>query len=211
MKKVFLLIVTLLSLNGFSCTCIQKPPIKKAYEDAGEIIIGKVIRVDSTHFNYWGSRIYIYDIETLNSYKSKFEEKNTIVSFISTNDGAACDYTFLVGKTYLIYTANNFFNSSKYLYETSICSRTALLSKVDKREIEMLEKLQKDFKDTDSATITMFEKDYKVLHEEAQHARQLTQQNQYLMIICGILFITALIFIFLYIKTKKKLQKANKF
>ena len=59
MKKVFLLLVILFSINGFACTCI-KPEVKKAFEGAGSIFIGEVIRVDTTHFNQSGYSIYIY-------------------------------------------------------------------------------------------------------------------------------------------------------
>lgn len=211
MKKLFLLLVILFSSNAFACTCI-KLEVKKAFEKAGGIFIGEVIRVDSTHFDQSGYRIYIYDVKILKSYKSKISEKHEVVSFISTNDGAACDYTFYVGNTYLIYTDKIFFNNELQLYHTSKCDRTTIFGLQAEGEIEMLEKMEKEFKQSDtysSSTITITEKEYQDLQKQNATANDLALKTIYLIITSCLLLVLCLIFIFLYIKTKRKLKAIN--
>lgn len=218
MKKVFLLLVILFSINGFACSCDIKPPVKQSFDDAKEVFIAKIVNIDSTHLSDYGKKIYLYDVRIIHFFKKDPHNRSEeIRTFFYRNSIGGCDFEFISGEEYLIYEANGEMNHEKSMNYASACSRTALLSYVKKEEINELEKLSKTkFKEPKSldilfpTSITIKKEEYQDLQKQAINANDLALKNTYLMVTVCLLSFVCLIFIFLYIKTKKKLQSVNK-
>lgn len=209
MKKVFLLLVILLSFNGFACKCTEKPSVKEDWKYSDEVFTAKIMGFDSSHFSSTGDKIYLFNVKVMHFFKkSPFAFHEEMRTLYFRGNGGGCDFLFSVDKEYLIYASRN----QGVISSASICSRTALLSDVKQAEIDELGILSKQIvpsntEITDENIISwVSEKELKNFRQQAQTAQQLTEQNKYFMIICSIIFIVALIFIFLYIKTKKKLK-----
>lgn len=212
MKKVFLLLVILLSFNGFACSCDQTPTVKQAWTNAEEVFTAKIISVDSSHFSSTGDKIYLFTVKVMHFFKkSPYAYHEEMRTLYFSGNGGGCDFLFNLNKEYLIYVSRN----QGIISSASICSRTALLSDVKQEEINELALLSKQIvpsntKNTDIDIISwVSEKELKNFRQQAVSAQKLAKQNKYLMIICGILFIAALIFILFYIKTKRKPKILN--
>ncbi len=132
-------------------------------------------------------------------------------TFFFRNNGE-CDFPFDLNKEYLIYSSRE----GGVISNSTICSRTALLSNVKQEEINELIKLSKNItihseNSIDDDIITwVTEKELKNFRQQEKNAKKLAEQSKYLMILYAIIFIAAIVFFILYIKTKKKLKAAKK-
>lgn len=214
MKKLFLLLVILFTFHGFACSCDITQPVKQAFDNSKEVFIGKIISIDSTHLSDYGWKIYLYDIKVLHFFKKdEHDRSKEIRTFFFRNIPGLCDSGFIPGENYLIYEANGERNYEKIMNFASKCSRTNLLSRVKKEELNELEKLSKtSIKDNPNmnSTSEVINKNYSNATALISQAETTSQYNNYLILISTLLFIIAVIFIFLYFKTKKKLRSVNK-
>ncbi|QOG02958.1 hypothetical protein [Flavobacterium sp. MDT1-60] len=139
MKKLFLILfLSFITSNGYCCSCAEKPSISKNWESAGQVFIGKVIKVDSLLYGNYGEKVYSFTIRIKKSYKGFFypgRDYRTILYI----DTASCDFIFDVGQEYLIYAKED----SKVL-NCSLCSRTNLLENISEEELNTLVDLQKE-------------------------------------------------------------------
>jgi hypothetical protein len=222
MKKVFLLLVILISLSGFACSCDQTPTIKQSFFYAEEVFTAKVISVDSSHFS-GGRKIFLYDLEIIQFYKksgtydNRKNINNKTRTFFSRNTIGSCDFFFFPDREYLIYSSKAIMGYTEIMNYASQCSRTTLLANVKKEELDLLEYLEitgikKDDPDIDYINDISGQKDkeYTSVKPQIDKIRKIKEQNQLLKISLATLFIIALIFIFLYIKTKKELKSRKK-
>jgi maltodextrin utilization protein YvdJ len=121
---------------------------------------------------------------------------------------ASFDFGFVVNKDYLIYTSRR---EGAVCY-ASICSRTGLLVDVKEDELNELTQLSKQVNiknnntniTNDDIQTWITEQEYRNLQKQAMIANDLALKIVYLIIISCLLFVLFLIFIFLYIKTKRK-------
>jgi len=217
MKKLFLLLVIIFNINTYACSCDEKPSVKQSFYDSKEVFTGKVIRVDSTHFSSYGYKIYLFTIKIINYYKrNSFDKSEEIHTLFSRKNLGMCDFNFKLGKEYVIYEAQDVQRYESIMNFATTCSRTALLSNVKKEELDELKQLSKiDIKDVPEIEyivgVTSKEfAEYNQLKLQAENTQKLAEQNKYLMILYAIIFIAAIVFFILYIKTKKKLKAAKK-
>ena len=148
MYKFFIsliLIVQFYSIS-YSCTCGSKPSIKDSWETASQVFVGEVISMDTSDniYSSYGSKVQLYTVRVLESYKYGFNTENNIRTFTNTG-GGSCDRNFEVGKTYLIYADTRHFAT---FLSASECSRTDLLQNISEKEIEKLEELHEEWKDS---------------------------------------------------------------
>jgi|GEM_PF-4574791 len=200
MKKVLLLIVSIISFNVYACDC-SEPTIIEAYDRAQDVFIGEVISVDESYYGKSGRQMTIlYKVRVTNPFKTGIGKDNEVVTFYA--DIGGCEYNFIKGEKYLIYTDA----SDRTFAHTNTCLRTQILKLVKKSEIEELEALYKKINKQGNLdvffpkTITITQKEYKALQKQGVNVQKKTKQNKYLIILCSFIFITAIVFFILYIK-----------
>lgn len=213
MKKLFLLLLIAFSFNGYTCSCDGIPTVKESWHYAKEVFIAKVISIDSTHLSDYGQKIYLYDIKIIHFFKKDpLNRSEKIRTFFSRKSPGLCDFEFILDKKYLIYETNGEKNYEKSMNYAHTCSRTALLTRVEDKEINELEKLSKagikDDPDMDD-TIGVSSKEYGKLRAQVLNIETISKQNKYLIIISTLLFITTLVFGILYVKIKRKLKQSK--
>lgn len=210
MKKLFLLLLIILSNNVFGCSCDGTPTVKESLHHSKEVFIAKITSIDSTHLSDYGQKIYLYDIKIIHFFKkdphNRSEEIRTL--FYRKSPGL-CDFKFIPGEKYLIYEDNGERNYEKIMDFAITCPRTALLTHVEEEEINELEKLSKtSFKDDLNIDDTsgVSNKEYSNLITQPLNIKTASEKIKYLIIISALLFITTLVFGILYIKTNRKLK-----
>lgn len=140
MMKTLIFIFLLFAINEtYSCSCAGKPPVKENWDYSSEVFKGKVIKVDTLLYGNNGAKIYSYTIQIFKSFKEDFYKGRELRTIISQS-GAACDFMFDVGKEYLIYA-----KAESQTLTCSLCSRTNLMSNISNDEIQLLEKLHKEY------------------------------------------------------------------
>lgn len=213
MKKLFLLLLIAFSFNGYACSCDGIPTVKESWHYAKEVFIAKVISIDSTHLSDYGQKIYLYDIKIIHFFKKDpYNRSEEIRTFFSRKSPGLCDFEFILDKKYLIYEANGEMNYQKSMNYADICSRTALLTRIEEKEINELEKLSKtSVKDNPNMDDTkgVAGKEYSNVTTLTLNAEKTSQQNKYLIIISTLLFMTTIIFISFYVKIKRKLKQSK--
>ena len=139
MKQLFLfLFLSFFISKGYCCDCDTKPSIKKNWELADQVFIGKVVKVDSLFYDVDGGKMYSFTIEIQKSYKEEiFEGRERRTVMVGRGN---CDFLFDVDKEYLFYIKEEF-----NTLNCSICSRTSLLVTVDKNELIVLDKLYNQY------------------------------------------------------------------
>lgn len=218
MKKFFLLLVILLSANGFACSCDVTPTVKQSFFYAEEVFTARVIRVDSSHFS-GGRKIFLYDLEIIQFYKKNdtyYKRKNTnnkTRTFFARNSIGSCDVFFFPDREYLIYSSKSILGYTEIMNYADQCSRTTLLANVKKEELDLLEYLEMTGIKKDDPDIEYTyelprqeEREYATVKPQIDKIQKIKDQNQLLKISVAIIFIISLIFISLYIKTKRKLK-----
>ena len=148
MPKFFISLIFIVQFYSisYSCTCGSKPNIKDSWETASQVFVGEVISMDTSDniYSSYGSKVQLYTVRILESYKYGFNTENNIRTFTNTG-GGSCDRNFEVGKTYLIYADTRHFAT---FLSASECSRTDLLQNISEKEIEKLEELHEEWKDS---------------------------------------------------------------
>lgn len=147
MKKFFLLTAIVFTHFTFACTCSQ-PSVKEAYNYATDVFIGKVLSANVA-YQFTGRKIYTYDVEVLRDFKigSGTSRKCT---FFSEGGNGTCEYLFNVGITYLIYTDSE---GKGILNHTNTCLRTSPIIAIEHRnnenELGQLKLLHEEFQKKD--------------------------------------------------------------
>ncbi|WJS95942.1 hypothetical protein NYQ10_05670 [Flavobacterium johnsoniae] len=136
-KILFILFLILISSKAYCCDCSEKPSIAKNWEEANQVFIGKVIKVDSLLYSEYGQKMYSYTIRISKTYKDEIFKENYFRTILGVSMGS-CDYYFEQGKEYLIYAKRDY-----NALGCSICSRTDFLQNVGKKELEALDDLYK--------------------------------------------------------------------
>lgn len=121
MKLYFLFFILGLSQQPLlACTCLSKPEVKGAIEEADVVFVGKIIESEDV-----GLMKFTAIVET--KYKGLFP--TNLVSIYTGKGGGDCGYRFQVGQEYIIYGlySNISFDFFKMFFTkiiTSSCSRT---------------------------------------------------------------------------------------
>jgi hypothetical protein len=209
MKKLFLLLLIILSNNTFACSCAEKPSVKEDWTYSHDVYTAKIISVDSLHFTSSGNRIYLFNAQVIHHYKNEPYPGYEMRTFYFT-EGGSCDFGFQINKDYLIYESRL---QNPILSYASICSRTALLSDIkpdELKELELLKSQSKSIKNDRFELISwVSEKELSAFKEQARETEKLSVYNLYLIISTFLFLITAIIFITLYMKIKRKLKQSK--
>lgn len=209
MKKLFLLLLIILSSNSFACSCTEKPSVKEDWTYSHDVYTAKIVSVDSSHFTSSGNRMFLLNAKIIRHYKSEPYPEYEMRTFYY-QEGSSCDFSFQLDKEYLIYESRL---QNPILSYASICSRTALLSNVkheELRELELLKKQSKSIKnDKFELVSSISEKELSAFKEQARQTEKLSIYNLYLIISTSLFFIVAIIFISLYMKIKRKLKQSK--
>ena len=214
MKKLFLLLLLSLSFKNYACSCDEKATIKQAYYNANEVFTGKIISVDSSHFDTTGRKIYLFDILIIHTFKTDTRKKQgEMRTLFFRNTPGLCDFQFILNKEYLIYEAKEKIHYDHIIHYASGCSRTSLLSNVKQEELDKLTYLSKTgISDDDPEVEHIFgltSEEYEELKAQANKCKTIETKDLHIMILYGIILITAITFFFLYIKVKKKLKAVS--
>lgn len=207
MKKLFLLLVIILSNDVFGCSCAEKPSVKEDWTYSHDVYTAKITSVDSSHYTYSGNKLYLIDVKIIRHYKNLPNTGYEMRTFYFKG-GESCNFAFQIGKEYLIYEART---GNLALSYASVCSRTDLLSNIKTEELNELQLLynKNTFNKDEKPEIISWinEKEFSNLREQARQREKLSYYNLYLIITSALLFLVALVFIILYLKTKKKLNR----
>lgn len=106
MKKLFLLLVIILSNRAFGCSCAEKPSVKDDWTYSYDVYTAKIISVDSSHYTYSGNRFYLINAKIIRHYKNLPDPGYEMRTFYFTG-GGSCDFAFQFGKEYLIYESKS--------------------------------------------------------------------------------------------------------
>lgn len=203
MKQLFLILfISFFTSNVYCCDCAEKPSIKKNWEIASQVFIGKIVKVDSLLYGSYGEKVYSFTVRIKKSYKGFFypgRDYRTILYI----DTAGCDFIFDVGHEYLIYAKED----SKML-NCSLCSRTNLLNNISEEELNGLADLQKeDLKKRNEITIIKFQNntEYQIDLVKNSFEESLKRKDLLIYVLSGTSIFLLIIITFLI---KKK--KANK-
>lgn len=209
MKKLFLLLLIILSSNSFACSSTEKPSVKEDWTYSHDVYIAKIISVDSSHFSSSGNRIFLLNAKIIRHYKNEPYPGYEMRTFYFT-EGGSCDFDFQINKDYLIYESRL---QNPILSYASICSRTALLSDIkpdELKELELLKSQNKSIKNDKFELISwVSEKELSDFREHAKQTENLLAYNTYLIISTSLFLITTIIFIILYVKIKSKLKQSK--
>ncbi|MFC7358519.1 hypothetical protein ACFQO1_12530 [Jejudonia soesokkakensis] len=150
---LFVLLVFFSISNAIACTCVFEKQslhkkVKIAYATSKVVFTGNVIakkNIPDQTDNHLKLDLIRYTFEVINPFKNT--EGNETIDVISLADGGMCGYTFVVGKTYLVYarTSESYSDHSeiKTSYTTGLCDRNNTIRNVNKRELRKLRYLKK--------------------------------------------------------------------
>ena len=204
MKQLLLFfLLSFFSSKGYCCDCDYKPSIKKNWEFADQVFIGKVIKVDSLLYSRYGEKMYSFTIKISKSFKSEIYPNREYRTILYV-DCAACDFPFAVGYEYLIYG-----NGQDNVLNCSICSRTALLKNVEKDELITLDNIQKeDSKDTEKIKVIALQNsiEYQIDLVKNSFEESLKRKNLIIYILSGFTSFLLIIILVLLIKRKKRIN-----
>ena len=144
MKNTFLLIlIFLFSISkSFSCSCTDtneplSKKIEKAYSAYDIIITGKILNksIEKAGSYVSSSDIVTYSIELTEIIKGN-NIKSEIIEIKSYRGSEYCGYIFEIDQEYLIYSYKK--DSRNF---TDLCTRTSKISKLDAKELQLLNEL----------------------------------------------------------------------
>lgn len=143
------IICLLFASKSFACQCIgPSANIEENWKRAYQVFVGEVQEASSDKLYLASGLNYTYyTIQVIEPLKGNYHPKYRLRTFERVSHGS-CDYTFEVGKKYLIYAY-----SDNGKLSTNICSRTAPLEQVNENEIVELRRLAKDYGDGKSSTV----------------------------------------------------------
>ncbi|HYO90079.1 MAG TPA: hypothetical protein VEQ40_00505 [Pyrinomonadaceae bacterium] len=131
--KPGLMIIVFLLLSadaGYACTCVPPPSVAESLSQAGAVFSGKVLQVKrvkgSEQDGLWQVEV-VFAVNT--SWKGA---RQRVISVFTASQSAACGYSFMRGRTYLVYAGE-----SQGKLATTICSRTKRLkdARLDLKEL----------------------------------------------------------------------------
>jgi hypothetical protein len=128
MKLITLLILMFISLKGFSCMC-RFHKFEEACQISPHIFEGRFIQKATGKQNNPYYPLSLYKVVVLDIWKG--ELKDTVDLFTGIG-GGDCGTSFDSGKTYLIWTSNQY----GYLLSTNFCTRTRLI--YDTPDVDLL-------------------------------------------------------------------------
>lgn len=153
MKAIYTICMVLIGMGiGSACTCVEiKSPfnqkVKKAYAKNDLIFTGKVVskeQINTESTAVFGKQVR-FTFEIIKVIKGA--KKVTQIQVITNEDSASCGYAFVVGKSYLVYSKSTDYyaevTGSKYDYSTGLCARNSRLSSVRRRELRILNRLDR--------------------------------------------------------------------
>jgi hypothetical protein len=143
------LICLLFASKTYACQCIgPSANIEENWKGAYQVFVGEVLELSSDKLYLASGLNYTYyTIQVIEPLKGNYHPKYRLRTFERISHGS-CDYTFEVGKKYLIYAYSDNGKLSTY-----ICSRTAPIEEVSKNELEELKRLAKDYGKEMGATL----------------------------------------------------------
>lgn len=162
----FAIAIILLSGNFqqiLACSCLSERPVCEAFGDAKTVFVGEVIEGKSAEklsdaIQQTGRSPFVFKVKQ--SFLGTDVDKEIQ---IHTGSGFGdCGFPFQKGETYLIYAYRN----KNGTLETSICTRSAHISRVDEEEFEYLKSLKNNssgarlFGKVDLYAKSSFEKDH---------------------------------------------------
>jgi len=204
MKKLFILLMLLIiSTEAYSCDCDEKPSIRKNWEVADQVFIGKVIKVDSLLYGRSGEKVYSFTVKIIKSFKSEIYPNRNYRTILYV-DYAACDFPFGVGYEYLIFA-----NGQDTVLNCSICSRTDLLANVAKEELTTLDNIQKeDSRDTKKIRVITLQNniEYQIDLIKNSFEESLKRKNLIIYVLSGITIFLLMIILILLIKRRKRIN-----
>lgn len=189
------MIVNLITLSAYCCDCDEKTSIEKNWELADQVFIAKIIKVDSLLYGEDGLKLYSFKVKIKTSYKSEVYDGQEYRSVLFESVGS-CDFPFIVGREYLIYSKSS---------RCSICSRTDLLSNIEKDEIATLEKLHQDYiKNGNQNRIIRFSNniEYQINLVKNSFEEKLKRKDLLIFILLGISVLLLLLLTILMIKRR---------
>lgn len=139
----------LFASKSFACQCIgPSANIEENWKGAYQVFVGEVLESSSDKLYLASGLNYTYyTIQVIEPLKGNYHPKYRLRTFERISHGS-CDYTFEVGKKYLIYAY-----SDNGKLSTNICSRTAPLKEVNENELKELRRLAKDYGEGKGATV----------------------------------------------------------
>jgi len=182
--------------------CLHRD-IETQYKDAKDVFIGKVIKVDSSHYDTSGDQLLLYNVQIIRHLKNGSNDYLKTVTFY--RDNSSCNFSFSLGKTYLIFTDNNMCGSD--LHHTNSCSGNKLIENVDQSILSRFEshhkKIQNDPNKGSGSWVTITEDRYNLFIKQGLLTQKLDNYIIILAIVCMFMFISLCILSILYLKTKK--------
>ncbi len=107
---------------AYACSCAPPPPPKESLEAASAVFSGKVLKIEDA-----GEFERAVTLEVKSIWKGVAAKTVTIRT---ASDGAICGYSFVKGKSYLVYAREikqGEGDEAEKLLTTNICSRTTPL------------------------------------------------------------------------------------
>lgn len=199
MNKLLLILLLIISLKSYSCSCAGVPAITKNWESANEIFTGEIIKVDTLLYGNNGAKIYSYTCRILNSYKSEIYPGRELRTILSQSS-ASCDFMFQLGKTYLIYA-----KAESQTLASSICSRTNILENVEKEELQTLEKLYQEYT-SDTSDVRIIKRENNISYQigliENTYQEKLKTKEKTIYILLSLITILIVLVVIMLLKRK---------
>lgn len=204
MKQLFLIVfISFFTSNVYCCDCAEKPSIKKNWESASQVFIGKIVKVDSLLYGGYGEKVYSFTIKIKKSYKGDIYSGRDYRSILYV-DYAACDFPFVIGAEYLIYAKQD-----NWVLYCSLCSRTNLLNDVSQVELNALADLQKeDLKNRNEIRIIKPQNniEYQIDLVKNSFEESLKRKDLIIYVLSGALILIILIILILLVKRRKRIN-----
>lgn len=118
---VVLLVATLASPSGWTCSCDDKPPPEIALEQSAAVFVGHVVSLKfEVHSGNDGiHREIVCVFDDLERFKGVAEHEDQVT--VRTNaEGTACGFQFRINDEYLVYATTR----GDEVLRTSVCERT---------------------------------------------------------------------------------------
>lgn len=180
--------------------------IEENWKGAYQVFVGEVMESSSDELYLASGLNYTYyTVQVVEHLKGNYHPKHRLRTFERISHGS-CDYTFEVGKKYLIYAYNDNGKLS-----TNICSRTAPLEEVSENEIKELRRLAKDYGEETGATLiiekSVAERELGVAKEKINELNnereELSNTKNWLLGISLVLALLLILSVFTSLKRKK--------
>lgn len=203
----------LFASKSYACDCaLPSNNIEENRKGAYQVFVGEVLESSSDKLYLASGLNYTYyTIKVIEPLKGNYHPKYKLRTFEKISHGS-CDYTFEVGKKYLIYA--NYDNGK---LSAHICSRTAPLEEVNDNEIEELKRLSNVYgleNPVVNPTVSMAERELEVakakLNELNNATEELSNTKNWLLGIALALALLLVLSVFTGLRRKKdKVQHSS--